>query len=179
MENIFYNDWSTIGVTAAKGVLIYIALIAMLRISGKRSLSKFNIFDFVITIAIGSIFASTLTSNDVKLAQAVTAIVVLLGGQYLISKLALGSESFEKLVKSDPALLFYSGEFNEKTMKNERVTRREVLQAVRGSGSSSMDDVAAVILETDGTISVIGAAEGTATPKRNELFDSVKRNPEA
>ena len=64
-------------------------------------------------------------------------------------------------------------------MKNERVTRREVLQAVRGSGSSSMDDVAAVILETDGTISVIGAAEGTATPKRNELFDSVKRNPEA
>ncbi|EEI16662.1 DUF421 domain-containing protein [Corynebacterium lipophiloflavum] len=179
MENIFYNDWSTIGVTAAKGVLIYIALIAMLRISGKRSLSKFNIFDFVITIAIGSIFASTLTSNDVKLAQAVTAIVVLLGGQYLISKLALRSESFEKLVKSDPALLFYSGEFNEETMKNERVTRREVLQAVRGSGSSSMDDVAAVILETDGTISVIGAAEGAAAPKRNDLFDSVKRNPEA
>ena len=67
MENIFYNDWSTIGVTAAKGVLIYIALIAMLRISGKRSLSKFNIFDFVITIAIGSIFASTLTRVEAKI----------------------------------------------------------------------------------------------------------------
>ena len=77
MTEIFVNDAQTILSTAAKGILIYIALIALLRITGKRSLSKFNIFDFVITIALGSVFASTLTSSDVKLAQSVTAILVL------------------------------------------------------------------------------------------------------
>lgn len=162
MSEIFYNDAQTVLSTAAKGLLIYIALIVMLRITGKRSLSKFNIFDFVITIALGSVFASTLTSSDVKLAQSITAIIVLLGGQYLISQLALRSDGFEKLIKSDPALLFSGDSFNAATMKRERVTEREVLQAVRNSGAASLDGVEAVILETDGTMSVIGKSDGSA-----------------
>ena len=89
MPEIFLSEWGTIASTVVKGLIIYVTLIVMLRISGKRSLSKFNIFDFIITIAIGSIFASTLTTQDLKLAQSVTAIVVLLGGQWLISRLSL------------------------------------------------------------------------------------------
>lgn len=158
MTEIFYNDAQTVLSTAAKGILIYIALIALLRITGKRSLSKFNIFDFVITIALGSVFASTLTSSDVELAQSITAIVVLLGGQYLISELALRSNGFENIIKSDPALLYSGGSLNRGTMKRERVTEREVLQAVRKSGSASLDEVEAVILETDGTMSVIAGS---------------------
>lgn len=161
VTEIFYNDISTVLSTAAKGILIYVALIAMLRITGKRSLSKFNIFDFVITIALGSVFASTLTSSDVKLAQSITAIVILLGGQYIISQLALHAEGFENIIKSDPALLYSGGSLNRVTMKRERVTEREVLQAVRKSGSASLDDVEAVILETDGTMSVIAASGGS------------------
>lgn len=161
VTEIFYNDISTVLSTAAKGILIYVALIAMLRITGKRSLSKFNIFDFVITIALGSVFASTLTSSDVKLAQSITAIVILLGGQYIISQLALRSDGFENIIKSDPALLYSGGSLNRDTMKRERVTEREVLQAVRKSGSASLDDVEAVILETDGTMSVIAASGGS------------------
>lgn len=161
VTEIFYNDISTVLSTAAKGILIYVALIAMLRITGKRSLSKFNIFDFVITIALGSVFASTLTSSDVKLAQSITAIVILLGGQYIISQLALHSDGFENIIKSAPALLYSGGSLNRDTMKRERVTEREVLQAVRKSGSASLDDVEAVILETDGTMSVIAASGGS------------------
>ncbi|WP_254868280.1 DUF421 domain-containing protein [Corynebacterium sp. Marseille-P4321] len=172
MSEIFYNDAQTVLSTAAKGILIYIALIAMLRITGKRSLSKFNIFDFVITVALGSVFASTLTSSDVKLAQSVTAIVVLLGGQYLISQLALRSDGFEKVIKSDPALLYSGGSLNRATMKRERVTEREVLQAVRNSGSASLDEVEAVILETDGTMSVIAATDGGS---RKAIYAPVRK----
>lgn len=171
MRDIFYNDWTTVLSTAGKGLLIYVALIVMLQISGKRSLSKFNIFDFVITVALGSVFASTLTSKDVKLAQSVTAIIILLGGQYIISKLAFKSDRFERLIKSEPALLYSGGAFSRKTMASERVTEREVLQAVRKSGSAGLDAVEAVILETDGTISVIGASDA----RSHLIYDPVER----
>lgn len=178
MRNIFYNNLQTVFVTGAKGFLMYVILIAMLRITGKRSLSKFNIFDFVITIAIGSVFASTMTSNDVKLAQASTAMIVLLAGQYIMSKLALKYDKFESIIKSDPALLFYNGSYIKETMKNERVTKREILQAARTNGASSLDDVWAVILETDGTMSVIKKSSDGKDIYNNELFDSVKLDPE-
>lgn len=178
MRNIFYNNLQTVFVTGAKGFLMYVILIAMLRITGKRSLSKFNIFDFVITIAIGSVFASTMTSNDVKLAQASTAMIVLLAGQYIMSRLALKYDKFESIIKSDPALLFYNGSYIKETMKNERVTKREILQAARTNGSSSLDDVWAVILETDGTMSVIKKSSDGKDIYNNELFDSVKLDPE-
>lgn len=117
VRDIFYNDFTTIWSTAAKGLLIYVVLIVMLRIAGKRSLSKFNIFDFVITVAVGSVFASTLTSKDVKLSQSVTAIIVLLGGQFVISKLAWNSDRFERLIKAEPALLYSGDRFNTATMR--------------------------------------------------------------
>ncbi|QYH19716.1 DUF421 domain-containing protein [Corynebacterium aquatimens] len=178
MPEIFLSEWGTIASTVVKGLIIYVTLIVMLRISGKRSLSKFNIFDFIITIAIGSIFASTLTTQDLKLAQSVTAIVVLLGGQWLISRLAFRSDGFERLIKADPALLFFSGEYLLDTMRTERVTKREILQAVRNSGAASLDDVQAVILETDGTISVIAASGDAPPPQQNAVYETVKRNPE-
>lgn len=178
MPDIFASEWGTLAATAAKGLIIYVALIVMLRVSGKRSLSKFNIFDFIITIAIGSIFASTLTTQDLMLAQSVTAIVVLLGAQWMMSRLAFRSDRFERMIKADPALLFYGGQYMIDAMRSERVTKREVLQAVRDSGAASLDGVQAVILETDGTISVIAKSEGAPPPARNAVFETVKRNPE-
>lgn len=174
MRNIFYNNFVTIYSTAIKGILIYIFLIIALRITGKRSLSKLNIFDFIITIAIGSVFASVLTSKDVKLAQGTTAIIVLLGGQYIISKWAYKSDKFEQKIKSDPALLYYDDHFLYETMKHERVTEREILQAVRSSGISSLDKVEAVILETQESISVISKSDGGLD---SHIYDSVKIDP--
>lgn len=174
MRNIFYNNFETVYSTAIKGILIYIFLIIALRITGKRSLSKLNIFDFIITIAIGSVFASVLTSKDVKLAQGTTAIIVLLGGQYIISKWAYNSDKFEQKIKSDPALLYYDDHFLYKTMKHERVTEREILQAVRSKGISSLDKVEAVILETQGSISVISKSDKGLD---SHIYDSVKIDP--
>ena len=174
MRNIFYNNFETVYSTAIKGILIYIFLIIALRITGKRSLSKLNIFDFIITIAIGSVFASVLTSKDVKLAQGTTAIIVLLGGQYIISKWAFKSDKFEQKIKSDPALLYYDDHFLYKTMKHERVTEREILQAVRSNDISSLDKVEAVILETQGSISVISKSDKGL---ESHIYDSVKIDP--
>lgn len=151
--------------TVVVGVAAYGALIVALRVSGKRTLTKWNAFDFVVTIALGSVLATALTSSQVSVAQVVTAFVVLIALQFVITWLSVRSRLVRRWTKSRPRLLLRHGRFDERALKEERVTRREVLAAVRGSGIGDLDRVAAVVLETDGSVSVIadaGAASALA-----------------
>jgi uncharacterized membrane protein YcaP (DUF421 family) len=151
--------------TLLVGVAAYVALIVALRVSGKRTLTKWNAFDFVVTIALGSVLATTLTSNQVALAQGVTAFVVLIALQFVITWLSVRSRLVRRWTKSRPRLLLRHGRIDERALKDERVTRGEVLAAVRGSGIGDLERVDAVVLETDGSVSVIadtGAASALA-----------------
>ena len=152
---MFFNGWDPIIRIIIVGISGYIGLILILRISGKRTLSKMNAFDFVVTVALGSILASILLSKDLALAEGLTAFLVLIGMQYIVAWLSVRSRSMSKLIKSNPQLLFYEGEFLRETMKAERILEVEILQAARSSGLGSLNEAKAVILETDGSISII------------------------
>jgi uncharacterized membrane protein YcaP (DUF421 family) len=141
--------------TVLVGVGAYVALIVALRLSGKRTLTKWNAFDFVVTIALGSVLATTLTSSEVSLAQGITAFVVLIALQFVITWVSVRSRLVRRWTKSRPRLLLRHGRFDEQALHDERVTRREVLAAVRGSGIGDLERVDAVVLETDGSVSVI------------------------
>lgn len=152
---MFFNSWEAIGRTFVIGVLSYVALIFILRMSGKRTLSKMNAFDLVVTVALGSTLATILLSKKVALAEGLTAFFVLIGMQYIVAWLSVRSTLVSKMTKSNPQLLYYNGYFLRDIMKTERVLEVEILQAARSSGIGSMDKVQAVVLETDGRISVI------------------------
>lgn len=141
--------------TLIVGSLSYLALIVLLRLSGKRTLSKWNAFDFVVTIAFGSILATTLISTDVPLLQGILGLGLLVGWQFLLTWLSVRSNFFQDLIKGHPTLLLWQGEMRKKSMLKVRVTEREVKAAVRSSGGSALEQVAAVVLETDGTFSVV------------------------
>lgn len=167
-DRIFFQSWAGLGRILLAGALAYLALIVLLRISGKRTLSKMNAFDLVVTVALGSLLASVLLSKDVPLAEGVLAFAVLIGLQYVISWLSRRSPRFEALVKSDPALLLYRGRFLERAMRRERVAEVEVLAAIRSHGVADAAEVEAVVLETDGSFSVIpGSGDGPAGSLRN------------
>lgn len=142
------------------GFLAYIGLIFFLRISGKRTLTKLNAFDLVVTVALGSTLATVLLNSDVSLLEGLTAFALLILMQYLITFMAVRSNSFNKFIKSEPRLLYLNGSFLEKAMKEERVNKIEILQAVRNQGSGSLEKVQAVIMETDGSLSVISGEPG-------------------
>ncbi len=174
---MFFDDWQGLLRVAVVGVLAYAALVVLLRTSGKRALAKLNAFDFVVTIALGSILATILLSQDVALAEGVLAFVVLLALQYLITWLSVRSATVRRLVKSEPALLLLRGRLLEQAMKAERVTIDEILDAVRSHGVGSLEEVEALVLETDGTFSVIrrsDAGDGSAM-KRIAGYDSGHR----
>ncbi len=160
MADIFIENWFGVVRVVIVGVLAYAALIIVLRISGKRTLSKWNAFDFVVTIALGSTLATVLLSKDVKLAEGLTAFALLVGLQFLITWVAVRYSKADKIFKSSPTLLLKRGVFIDDKMRATRVTESEVLAAVRASGSASIGDVEAVVLETDGSFSVVRSEDG-------------------
>ena len=159
---MFFNDWSGLVRVAVVGTLAYAGLVLLLRISGKRTLSKMNAFDLIVTVALGSTLATVLLSKDVVLADGITAFALLIALQYLITWSSVRWPYVEKLVKTEPSLLFFQGQFLEKTLRQQRVTRAEIHAAVRAQGMPRLEDVAAVVQETDGSMTVLKKAEGKA-----------------
>jgi uncharacterized membrane protein YcaP (DUF421 family) len=160
-RNMFFNDWETIGRTIVLGLLAYLILVLFIRISGKRTLSKMNEFDFVITVALGSTLATILLNKNVTLAEGISALFILIAMQYIIAWLSVRSNNFKKLIKSEPELIYYNGQYFYKVMKKNRILKEEILQSARSSGLESMDMVEAVVLETNATISIIKKSDAS------------------
>lgn len=150
-----FDGWSNIARVILIGTLAYIGLVLLLRASGNRTLSKMNSFDLVVTVAFGSTLSAILTSKDLALAEGLTAIALLVILQFLITWLAVRSRTVSKIIKTQPSLLLRNGKFLSDSMKRVRVTEDEIRAAVRQHGFASLDDVSAVIMETDATLSVI------------------------
>lgn len=137
----------------------YISLVLLLRISGNRTLSKLNAFDFVVTIALGSTFGSLILNKSVALAEGIVAFAVLVSLQYIMTWISVRSDTVKKLIKNEPALLYYNGEYLKDAMDRSRVVKGEIEQSVRNQGHNSLENIEAVVLETDGSFSIISKSE--------------------
>lgn len=136
-------------------LVTYITVIFIIRISGKRTLSKLNSFDFIITVCLGSIMATTVTDPSLPITRGLTAFATLVFFQYLISKLTTHWKPAQKVILFKPALLYYEGQYIDETLKKERISKQEILEAMRQSGFEDLENVKAVVLETEGSISII------------------------
>lgn len=138
------------------GVLAYAALVTFLRVSGKRTLSKMNAFDLVVTVALGSTLATVLLSKDVPLLEGILGLALLIALQWIVAWGSSRSRRVNRLVKSDPRILYHRGQVLKDALKSERVAEEELVAAARSSGHADLSEVETVVLETDGTFSVIG-----------------------
>ncbi|RST80200.1 DUF421 domain-containing protein [Aquibium carbonis] len=157
-SDMFFQGWQGIVRTLVVGLLAYACLVLFLRVSGKRTLAKLNAFDLVVTVALGSTLSAILMQQSIGLAQGVAALALLILMQYLVTFLSVRSSGFARFVRSEPALLARDGAYCRGTMLRQRVTEEEVTSAIRASGAAGVEATSAVILESDGTISVIGAS---------------------
>ena len=153
--DMFFQGWQPILRVLIVGTLSYVLLIAALRVSGKRTLAKLNAFDLIVTIAFGSTFASILTSKDLPLAEGMTAIALLIALQYTVSTASLRFPAVARLVRSEPTLLLSGGDFCRGAMADERIMEPEMRAVLREHGLSDPAEARAVILETDGTFTVL------------------------
>jgi uncharacterized membrane protein YcaP (DUF421 family) len=165
---MLFEGWEPIARTLLLGAVAYIAVVALIRLSGKRTVSKMNAFDLIVTVALGSTLATILLSPDVALLQGVAALALLIALQRVVTFLTVRYGWARRLVKAKPTMVFHRGEFLRGAMRDTRLTEDELLSAMRSQGVAAIEDVEAVVLETDGGISVLRPPEsGRASALRD------------
>ncbi|WP_142848818.1 DUF421 domain-containing protein [Telmatospirillum sp. J64-1] len=153
---MFFNDWTGLLRILMVGIPAYAAIVILLRVTGKRTLSKMNAFDLIVTVALGSTLATVIMSRDVALAEGVLAFALLIFLQWAVAWGSAHSARFRQFIKAEPTLLFFEGKMLPEVMKEQRVAPEEIMAAARASGYQSLEQVKAVVLETDGSFNVIG-----------------------
>lgn len=150
------DEWDVIvrGVVLTVAALLWVMLVV--RVVGLRSFSKMTAFDFVATVATGSLLATAATatrwSDFVQFAVAVLALMAVQAG---LAALRKTSNTAREVLSNTPILLMRDGEFLEDAMRKSRVARNDVLAKIRSANVRSISDVRAVVLETTGDISVL------------------------
>lgn len=172
MSDVVYlwDGWEPIGRILFVGTFTYAGIILLLRISGKRTLARMTAFDFIITITIGSAFGRILTAKSVSLVEALVTFILLVGLNYIFSVLECRSKIFKNLVTAQPTLVFYNGEFLEKAMRKQRLIKQDLISAARKNQYKNLDQVEAIILEIDGSFSVIQKSADREINTYNEMI---------
>lgn len=156
---MWFDSWNDILRIVLVGAGGYGLLVLLLRLSGKRTLAKLNAFDFVVTVALGSTLATILLDSRTSLADGLVALWLLVFLQLLVAFGTARLPRLREVVTTAPAVLLLDGEAQPDVMRRNRITVEELRQAVRSAGVGDLAAAAAVVLETDGTLSVITKAQ--------------------
>lgn len=152
---MWFDSWSELWRIVAVGVAAYVTVVLILRLSGKRTLAKLNAFDFLVTVALGSTLATILLSRDVSWSEGALALALLAALQFTVSRVSAWLPRGRSVVNARPTLLLRDGSPLQAALRSQRVTESELRQAVRSSGYGTLAQIAAVVLESDGTLSVV------------------------
>jgi len=155
MDMIFFDNIDKLGRIVLTTVMVYVLIVTVTKVSGKRSTSQLNNFDWIVTVMIGSLGASTILLKDIPFVEGVSSILVLYLLQFVVTKYASVSPQFSNLILSEPRIVFYQGQFLPDAMRDERLTRQEIECAMRSEGINSFDDVEAIVFESDAKLTVI------------------------
>ncbi|MHA6803677.1 DUF421 domain-containing protein [Salinifilum ghardaiensis] len=150
---------------------VYLALILFSRIAGLRSFAEMTNFDFAATIIFGSMSATTAVSTSTSLVQGVVALAVLFAVQALIAYLRR-TKRIERAVDSRPLLLMDGTEVLTGNLARARMSDDDLRSKLRLAGVVRSEQVAAVVLETTGTVSVL-TVDGQGRPLDPRLLQSV------
>ena len=141
------------------GLTGYVSLLVLLRVSGKRTLSKMTLFDWVVTLALASVYATAFTNDTMTYPRLLASLGTLVGAQWLVTWVNVRSETFADLVKPRPTILYYRGRYLERAMRRARVPASEIRSAFRQNGVGDPDAVTAVVLDANGQLIVLSAID--------------------
>lgn len=131
-------------------------VIFIVRIIGLRTFSKMTAFDFIATVATGSLLANCATStNWPAFVQASGGMIFILLAQYTLARLRRNNEAVSKILENEPMLLVSNGKWIEQAMDKVRVSDADIWAKLREANVTDLSKIRAVVLETTGDISVL------------------------
>ena len=158
MDLGLFGGWgSTVG-TLIEAAVLYPYAVLVLRLAGKTTVGTARIFDFVSTVAMGTMVGSTIISKSIALTTGLVGLTALVALQWAVAYASSRSTRFYRLTTNTPRLLYDGSRFLEENLRAERMTREDVLAKIREGGHPNLGSVAAVVLETTGNVAVIGSS---------------------
>ena len=138
-----------------RAVFVYLVVMALVRISGKRAVGQFTPFDLVLLILIGNAVQNGLNGGDNSLTAAVILSATLLALNYGVAFLSARYPRIRKVIEGEPVILVHEGHVYRDVLKRELVSRADFDKAMREAGLSDVDEVHQAVLETNGHITII------------------------
>lgn len=152
-------EWAELAMVLLSVIVVYAAIVAYTRIVGLRSFSKMSSVDFAMTVAIGSLIGSTISSPSPTLLVGLFALAMLFSGKWLFAILRQRVPLFSRVVENEPLLLMAGSEFLDENLRKAQVTRADIYGKLRESNAHTYEQVLAVVFETTGDISVLHSSD--------------------
>jgi uncharacterized membrane protein YcaP (DUF421 family) len=150
-----HPDLTGVAVIAAKTTIVYAFLIIGLRVLGKRELGQMSLYDLVLIVILGNAVQNAMINNDNTLGGGLVAAAVLLIVNRGFNQVIARSKTAERYLIGEPVLLVNDGKLLRASMEREGITNEQLEAALREHGFDGLADVHMVVLEVDGTMSVI------------------------
>jgi uncharacterized membrane protein YcaP (DUF421 family) len=138
-----------------RSVVIYIFLIILLRVTGKRQVGQLAPFDLVLLLVLSNAVQNSMNAGDNSLVGGMIAATTLIAINYTVAMLTYRSKRMEALVEGRPQVLIHNGKLFESVLTDARMTHHELNAALRQAGCISVEEVHCAMMENNGSISVI------------------------
>jgi uncharacterized membrane protein YcaP (DUF421 family) len=152
---MFFSSWADVGRVIVVSTIIFIVIIAVMRLVGPQALAKMSPFDMVFTVMLGSVVATVAVTKGITIAEAVTAILTLLILQEIVRWAQSRFIKVHHAVRQAPSVFVWNGQLLEDRLEADNLSADEVRAAVRKAGHASLSTVRIVVLENDGEWSVV------------------------
>jgi uncharacterized membrane protein YcaP (DUF421 family) len=165
MSNMWVTDvpWWQLVIRAS---VVFVAVLLLLRVSGKRQVGQMGMAQFVVLILISNAVQNAMNGGDNSLLAGVILAAVLIGWSVLFEVATYRSKRLENLIQGRPVLLIHNGQVLSDHLQHERLSVRELRVMLRRQGVHSFAEVAEAVLESDGYVSIIHKSDVGATPGR-------------
>ncbi len=151
MWNLSLPWWEFI----ARGAIVYVFVLVLLRVTGKRQVGQLAPFDLVLLLVLSNAVQNAMNGGDNSVLGGIISACTLVGLNYLVGWLTFRSKRLEGLIEGHPVVLIHNGQINHKSMRSVRMTVHELNAAIRGCGCAGMHEVKIAILENSGDVTVI------------------------
>ena len=143
-----------------RAVCVYFILLLMLRMSGKRTVGQFTPFDLLVVVLLGTAVQNSLIGDDVSLLGGLILAGTLIGCNWLVGFATARSRRLDRLVEGSPVLLARDGLVFHTALRAQNLSRQDFDEALRDNGLVDVADIALVMLEVDGSITVVPREDG-------------------
>lgn len=167
----------TVLATIVRTFTMYIFVVAVLRIMGKRQIGELEASELVVTIIISDIAAMPITNTEASVSVNIIAILTLMVMELILSYLAYKITAVRTILYGRPSTFYKNGKFNQKEMLRQRFNVADIMEELRGNGICTLDDVEYIVMETNGNVSVILKEDASpVTPEHMKINMKIKMN---